>query len=74
MNSIFKTRFGTHIDLSHILSISDAYFVDRMGSGGYFVEFQIQFILRDSPIFYTEYAKDILPKTYDGNMSLAYSV
>ena len=53
MYSIYKTWFNEHIDLSHILTISDAVFINRMGHGGLFVEFSIEFILRDSPITYS---------------------
>ena len=53
MNPIYKTWFNEHIDLSHILTISDAVFINRMGHGGLFVEFSIEFILRDSPITYS---------------------
>lgn len=60
MNSIHKTWFNQHIDLSHILSISDAVFHDRMGYGGFYVEFNIEFILRDKPITYSfETQKDL---------------
>ena len=53
MNPIYKTWFNEHIDLSHILTISDPVFVNRMGYGGLFVEFSIEFILRDKPITYS---------------------
>lgn len=53
MQSIYKTWFNEHIDLSHILSISDALFVDKMGCGGLYIEFSIEFILRDKPIIYS---------------------
>lgn len=49
---IYKMFNGHHIDLSHILEISPAVFIDRMGCGGYYVGFYIQFILRDAPIWY----------------------
>lgn len=49
---IYKTPFGTHIDLARILEIGDAVFIDRMGSGGYFVGFYIQYQLRDEPVWY----------------------
>lgn len=38
-NRIVKTFMDTHLDLSKIVSISDAEFVDRMGFGGWFVSF-----------------------------------
>lgn len=53
MNPIYKTWFNQHIDLSHILTISDPVFVNRMGHGGLFVEFSIEYILRDNPITYS---------------------
>ena len=53
MQSIYKTWFNEHIDLSHILTISDPAFVNRMGYGGLFVEFSIEFILRDRSITYS---------------------
>lgn len=49
---IVRTFFGKHIDLSKVISISDAYFIDRMGSGGYYVGFDIQAQLLDNPIRY----------------------
>lgn len=52
---IYKTFWGAHIDLDHILWISDAQFVDRMGNGGYFVAFEIQFMLQDKPLRYEEH-------------------
>lgn len=50
--SIVKTFFGTHIDLSKIISISDARYIDRMGYGGLYVGFEIIVQLRDEPIKY----------------------
>lgn len=50
--TIYKTPFGTHIDLARILEVSDAVFIDRRGSGGYYVGFYIQYQLRDEPIWY----------------------
>lgn len=49
---------GRHVDLSHILTVSEAYFDDRMGSGGWFVGFSIQFALVDNPTHYTWQAED----------------
>lgn len=39
-----------HIDLDKIAAISDAYFMDHMGSGGWFVGFEIHMQLLDKPI------------------------
>lgn len=49
---IYKTPFGTHIDLARIVEISDAMFINRMGSGGYFVGFYIHYQLKDEPVWY----------------------
>lgn len=50
MESIVKIFTGRHIDLSKIVSITDAYFINRMGSGGYFVGFEIECQLLEKPI------------------------
>ncbi len=47
---IYKTFYGNHIDISKIVSISDAYFED--GSGGNFVGFAINFQLMNKPLLY----------------------
>jgi len=47
--SIYKLWTGQYIDLNHILMISDAYFIDRMGNGGWFRGFSIQFMFMDKP-------------------------
>lgn len=52
MERIRKTFIGKHIDLSKIVAISDARFLDRMGSVGFFVEFEIHVQLTDKPISY----------------------
>lgn len=52
MSSIVKTFIGKHIDLSKVVSISDAHFIDRMGSGGFYVGFEIHCQLLDQPIKY----------------------
>lgn len=52
MNSIIKTFIGKHIDLSKVVAISDARFINRMGFGGYFVGFEIHCQLLDKPIIY----------------------
>lgn len=47
-----------HVDLSHIQSVGPAYFNNLMGSGGWFVGFSIDFILRDKPVHYEWQAGD----------------
>lgn len=65
-NAIVKTFFGKHIDLSKVVSISDAYFIDRMGSGGYYVGFDIEVQLMENPIHYRrEFKWD--EKDYEGS-------
>lgn len=51
-NTIVRTFMGTHMDLSKIVSISDARFIDRMGSGGFFAGFDIHIQLLDKPVHY----------------------
>lgn len=41
-----------HVDMSKIVAISDAYFIDRYGSGGYYVGFHIDVQLMDQPLKY----------------------
>lgn len=50
---IVRTFMGTHIDLSKVISISDAYFINKMGFGGWFVGFDIHIQLLDEPIHYS---------------------
>ena len=56
IESIVKIFTGKHIDLSKIVSISDAYFIDHMGRGGWFVGFDIDFQLKDD---LTKYIKEV---------------
>lgn len=52
---IYKIPFGKlgkHIDLSKLVVISDAYFMDHMGSGGYYVGFHMEFQLMERAIIY----------------------
>jgi hypothetical protein len=49
---IVKAFIGKHIDLDKVVSISDARFINLMGSGGYFVGFEIYIQLLDKPIKY----------------------
>lgn len=41
---------GITIDLEAVVAVTDPFFEDRMGSGGYFVGFRVFFTLRDEPI------------------------
>lgn len=53
MDSIYYVEFmGRHIDLSKITSISNAYFIDRMGFGGWYVGLDITFQLQDKSLEY----------------------
>lgn len=54
MTRIYKIDFmgpGLHIDLDKIVAISDAYFIDEMGSGGWFVGFWIEVQLKDERLY-----------------------
>lgn len=55
MSTIYKTFYGKHIDLSKIVSISDARATWK-GHEGLKVRFEIQFQLMDVPV---EYSRDI---------------
>jgi hypothetical protein len=53
MEAIYKTFFGNHIDLSKVISISDAKFIgefDFNNHQNWFVEFEIFCQLADKPI------------------------
>lgn len=50
--NIVKTFIGKHVDLSKVVAISDAYFIDRMGFGGYYVGFDIYVQLLNEPIHF----------------------
>lgn len=50
--SIVKTFFGKYIDMSKVVSIDEAKFIDKRGHGGYYVGFSIQCQLLESPIEY----------------------
>ncbi len=47
---IVRAFWGVHIDLTKIVSVSNAYFIDRMGSGGYYWGFDVHCQLIDRPI------------------------
>lgn len=44
---------GMWFDLDHILSISDVFFHDRMGSGGWFVSFDVIVAFRETAVRFT---------------------
>lgn len=52
MSPIYKIPGGPYIDLDKLVSISDADFVDRMGCGGWFVRFTMEFQLRETPLVF----------------------
>lgn len=54
---IYKTFYGKYIDLDRLVSVSEASFEDRMGHGGYFVSFEMQFQLMEQPLKYTRHLK-----------------
>jgi hypothetical protein len=47
---IVRAFWGAHIDLSKIVQVSDVYFSNRMGRGGYYCGFTIHCQLVDKPI------------------------
>lgn len=47
---IVKAFIGRYIDLRQVVAISEAKFYDRMGSGGYYVGFDIHIKMLDKPI------------------------
>ena len=52
METIVKIFTGKYIDLTKIVAITDAEFIDRMGYGGYYVGFTIYCQLLEKPIVY----------------------
>jgi hypothetical protein len=54
-SKLYQLFDGRWLDLSHIVEVSPAYFIDRMGHGGWFMGFQIRFMFIDNPARY-EYA------------------
>lgn len=74
MKSIQKIFTDEHIDLDKVVLISDAYFIDRMGSGGWYVGFHIIFQLMDDPVRYTrEFAFDEYKFTNEKGHELIYA-
>jgi len=56
---IYKSELlKKHIDLDRLLTVSDVRFVDMMGSGGWFVEFDLLFQLQDKPVVYSRRLDD----------------
>lgn len=47
-----------HVDLAHISSVGEAQFIDRMGHGGWFCGFDIDFFLHDTPRRYEWMAEE----------------
>ena len=66
-DGIYKMWCGQFIDLSKIITISDAYWIDRMGSGGWFVGFHIQAQLRENVLAY-EFDHEPFRKTLDDDL------
>ena len=52
MRVVYSPLMSMHIDLESITAIGDAHFIDRMGSGGYYVGFEIHLKLHDKPLSY----------------------
>jgi hypothetical protein len=50
--TIYKTFWGAYIDFETLISISESKFIDRLGSGGWSVEFSI-FFKDSNPITYS---------------------
>jgi hypothetical protein len=46
---------GPWIDLDHVLGIDPPVFIDRMGSGGFFVEMNIRMMFQDKPRIISRY-------------------
>lgn len=64
---VVKTFFKKHIDLDHIVAISDAYitYIPWIGHSRPAVEFSIEFALRDEPMRHTRLLTE---KEYSGGM------
>jgi hypothetical protein len=62
-----------HVDLAHIQSVGEARFFNRMGSGGWFCGFDIDFLLQDMPRRYEWPAEECGGVRYhDGKHQLEY--
>lgn len=66
---IYKTFYGTRIDLSKIVSISEAYIINNMGHGGFFVGFSMRF-QGDEP---THYSRELYYEDYKINEDRKFS-
>lgn len=62
LNPIYKTFYGKHIDLSKLISIDDAYYIDKLGAGGYSVGFDMHFQLLESPMHFRRYINNSIEK------------
>jgi hypothetical protein len=62
---IYKTFFGTYIDLDKLVSVGKAEFIDRIGCGGWFVGFEMHFQLMDKPIYFERILHE--PEEYSYN-------
>jgi hypothetical protein len=70
MSRIHKTFFGSYIDLDKIVNVSKAYFIDRMGYGGWFVAVDINCQLLESAIHYERHISDDEHHYADGKFRL----
>lgn len=50
-------KYVRHIDLDHVLAIDEPEFIDRMGGGGYFAEFEIHMMFLDKPLRVSTYCE-----------------
>lgn len=65
MTRVYKPTFmRKHIDLDKIVTISDAYFIDNMGHGGWFVGFHMEAQLMDEPIRFMRELEDETEVTF----------
>lgn len=52
MKKFYRVSGYGHIDLTHVRRVGEAYFDDRMGSGGWFVGFVLDVALLDGPLVF----------------------
>lgn len=71
--NIAETFFGEFIDLSKIISISKAKFIDKMGRGGYYVGFEIKCQLQKEPITYTREFESDEKEFKNGKYNVIYN-
>ena len=72
MEAIQKIFTGRYIDLDKIVSIQDAQFIDRMGSGGWYVGFGIKCQLCENDIWY-ERELEFSEEHFNGDYVLVYN-